>query len=129
MQTMMKRLMSLAAGVGLCLISGVSSAADDADRGAILYRQCAPCHSFYRDTDQAGPSLRGVFGRQAGTLEDYPYSEAMKRSGIIWTEETIKAWISDPLTFIPGSRKRGHTLYDDELLDDLMAYLARAQAR
>ena len=107
--------------------AGSAWSAGDADRGALIFRECAPCHSFYREDMQAGPSLRVVFGRQAGTLPGFDYSDALRRSGIIWTDETIGAWISDPLGFIPGSRKLGHTVYGDELIEDLLAYLKRAQ--
>ena len=99
----------------------------DPELGAILYRECVPCHSFYRDGWQPGPPLQGLFGRQAGTAADFEYSVALQNSGIIWTDVTIKAWLSDPEGFIPGSRKRGHTFWQDERLDDLIAYLRRAQ--
>lgn len=98
-----------------------------AERGAVLYRECVPCHSFFRDGWQAGPPLQGLFGREAGTSPGFEYSDALQESGIIWTEETIKAWLSDPLSFIPGSRKRGHTVWRGERLNDLVAYLKRAQ--
>lgn len=98
-----------------------------AERGAVLYRECTPCHSFFRDTWQAGPPLQGLFGRQAGTAPGFEYSDALRESGIIWTEETVKAWLSDPLSFVPGSRKRGHTVWRDGRLDDLVAYIKRAQ--
>ncbi len=105
-----------------------AQAAGDPERGALIFRECAPCHSLYReDRLGGGPTLRGVFGRQAGTVLGFDYSAALKRSGIIWTDETIAAWISDPVTFIPGSRKLGHTMYRDELIDDLLAYIKQAQ--
>ena len=99
----------------------------DAEHGALLYRECVPCHSFYRDGWQPGPPLQGLFGRQAGTASDFEYSDALRNSGIIWTDVTVKAWLSNPQDFIPGSRKRGHTFWQDDRLDDLVAYLKRAQ--
>ena len=110
----------------LVFVPSDSYADGDPERGALLYRECAACHSLYREARQAGPPLRGVFGRQAGTVQDFPYSIALRESGIIWTDETIKAWLSDPLTFIPGSRKLGHSGWREERLDDLLAYLKRS---
>lgn len=113
-----------------CLsLSSVANAqsAGDPERGAILYRECVPCHSFFRDGWQPGPPLQNLFGRQAGTSSDFEYTDALRNSGIIWTEETIKAWLANPQDFIPGSRKRGHTFWQDERLDDLVAYLKRSQ--
>jgi len=103
------------------------AAQGDAERGSQLFRECAPCHSFYRGGPQPGPPLKGVFGRQAGSVPGFAYSDAIQESGLIWTEETVKAWLSDPMSFIPGSRKRGHTFWRDDRLDDLIAYLKRAQ--
>ena len=95
----------------------------DVERGRMAFRECARCHSFYDNPSRRGPTLIGVFGRQAGTLPDFAYSKAIRESGIIWTRETIKAWISDPVGFIPGSRKLGHSLQRPHRLDDLVAYL------
>ena len=114
------------AGLQAALIANAFGAGNP-ERGSIIFRQCAPCHSLYReDRVGGGPTLRGVLGREAGTVPGFDYSDALKQSRIIWTEETITAWITDPVTFIPGSRKLGHTLYEAELIADLIAYLRRA---
>ncbi len=95
----------------------------DVERGRMAFRECARCHSFLDNPPRRGPTLIGVFGREAGTVPGYAYSDAIKESRIIWTGETIKAWISDPVGFIPGSRKNGHSLQRPHRLDDLIAYL------
>jgi len=110
----------------LCVGTALAQTDDyepDFERGRLAFRECATCHSFYDNPTRRGPTLIGVFGRQAGTLPDFGYSKAVQESGIIWTGETIKAWISDPVGFIPGSRKLGHTLQRPHRLDDLIVYL------
>ena len=73
-----------------------------------------------------GPSLHGVFMRKAGELSDFRYSPAMKRSGIIWTAETLDKYITDPQAPIPANRMpyAGMATVGDRA--DLIAYLQKA---
>ena len=71
--------------------------------GPALYEaRCGGCHAF--DRNKYGPRHRGVFGRLAGTQPDYRYTEALKRSGIVWTAETLDRWMEDPRRMVPGTR-------------------------
>src|SRR5438132_13232131 len=63
---------------------GAARTGGDAARGEKLYEDCAACHSIERGVNGVGPTLYGIFGRKAGELDDYRYSPALKRSGIIW---------------------------------------------
>ena len=67
---------------------------------------CTDCHSL--DKNDVGPRHRGVFGRKAGSLPDYNYSDALKSSNIVWDEETLDKWLTDPQTFVPGVRMFFH---------------------
>jgi cytochrome c len=79
-----------------------AAAAGDAAHGEKLYKTCGICHSF--DKNGQGPRHAGVFGRTAGTVPDFAYSPALKRSGIVWTEETLDKWLADPQALVPGSK-------------------------
>jgi len=61
----------------------------DVEKGKALFEQCAACHSLDGTGDYDGPTLKGVIGRKAGSLEDYRYSAAMKRSDVVWDAETL----------------------------------------
>jgi len=50
-----------------------------------------------------GPRLRGTFGRKAGTLDGYPFSDALKESRIVWNAETLDRWLADPDQLVPGN--------------------------
>ena len=68
------------------LAAPITNAQADGDpgRGSVIFRQCAPCHSLYReDRVGGGPTLRGVLGWEAGTVPGFDYSEALKQSRII----------------------------------------------
>ena len=111
-----------AAGL-MCALASEASAgglAGDADRGEKLYEACTDCHSL--DKNDVGPRHRGVFGRKAGSLPDYRYSAALKSASVVWNEEALDKWLTDPQAFIPGARMVFHL---DSAQDraDVIAYL------
>lgn len=90
-------------------------------------RKCSICHSLTPDTARkAGPSLYGIFGRPAGTLPGYPYSEAMRQTGIVWTDETIgKLFELGPDNYTPGSKMPMQVIAAETDRADLLAFLKR----
>jgi cytochrome c len=105
--------------------SSISFAAD-AVRGQKLYEECIACHSLEPGVHGIGPSLHGVFNRQAGALPDYRYSPALKRSGIIWTADTLDAFIAESQKFLPANRMPYAGMPDAADRADLIAYLQQA---
>jgi cytochrome c len=97
----------------------------DPTRGLKLFEDCAACHSLEPGAHGIGPSLYGVFNRQAGQLADYRYSPAMKRSGIIWTADTLDAFIADSQQFVPANRMPYAGMSDAADRADLIAYLQK----
>jgi cytochrome c len=97
-----------AAVVLAAAISALASAAwagglaGDADRGEQIYQACQDCHTL--DKNDVGPRHRGVFGRKAGSLPDYPYSDALKSANIVWNQETLDKWLTDPQAVAPGAK-------------------------
>ena len=106
--------------------SGVAHADGDAARGEKKFADCAACHATAPDANSVGPSLHGVFERKAGTLADFRYSPAMKRSGITWTAQTLDTFLADPQKVVPANRMpyAGMTEAGDRA--DLIAYLMKA---
>ena len=74
----------------------------DAARGKVLYQACESCHSI--DDNDIGPKHRGVVGRVAGSVSDYAYSAALKKSGIVWNEVTLDRWLTNPSAMVPGTK-------------------------
>jgi len=93
-------------------------------------RKCSICHSLTPDGQRrAGPTLYGVFGRQAGTLPGYFYSETLQDSDIIWNDETINALFDEgPDHYIPGSKMPMQRITQAQDRDDLIAFMRRATA-
>ena len=99
-----------------------SAMAQSVARGAALYTtHCSSCHSI--DQHGEGPAHRGVVGRRAGALNDFDYSPALRKSRILWTRATLKAWLTDPEALIPGQGMDYH-LDDAQDREDVVAYLA-----
>ena len=92
-----------------CLGAWTSAAADAADPAASeaqFKKSCGTCHVAAADAGpRQGPSLFGVVGRKAGSVEGFKYSEAFVKgdSGIVWDESTLDRWLTDPQSVIPGA--------------------------
>ncbi|MES2102507.1 MAG: c-type cytochrome [Pseudomonadota bacterium] len=109
------------------LASPVAYAGGDANNGKVLYSShCIACHSI--DVSLAGPAHRGVYGRKAGSVADFEYSPAMKRSTLVWTEANLDKWLSNPEKLIPG-QKMGYSVPDAKDRADLIAYLKTQTGR
>jgi len=95
--------------------------AADASHGETVFKACAACHN---DKPGAlGPSLKGVYGRKAGALEDFRYSAAMKRTDLVWDEPNLKEYITDPQAKVKGNRMPFSGLQNPSDIDDVVAYL------
>jgi cytochrome c len=108
-------------------VAGAAGAAGDAQRGARVFGACAACHTLESERHITGPSLAGVWGRKAGSLETYRrYSDALKRSGLVWDEATLDAWLRDPQKAVPGNAMQFPGLPDERARADLVAFLKAA---
>ena len=92
----------------------------DVVHGKTLYEGCLACHSI--DDNDLGPRHRGVFGRHAGSVEDYAYSNALKNSGLTWDEATLDRWLTNPSALVPGT-KMFFKIDDAQARADIIAYL------
>lgn len=110
----------------LIVLAAAPSVRADGDpaRGREIYERCQACHSIERN--RAGPLHRGLFGRRAGSVPGFEYSEAMRRSGIVWNERTLDRFLKAPTAVVPGTAMGFDGVKDDRERHDLIAYLKRA---
>jgi cytochrome c len=114
-------IVTAAAGASLLAPSAIRVAAADVEHGKALYQTCIACHT--ERPDALGPSLKGVVGRRSAALEDFRYSNAMKRANLIWDEDNLRAYIQDPQAKVKGNRMPYGGLTDTKDIDDIIAYL------
>ena len=100
----------------------VSAHAQDASAGGMAFQQCAECHSP-GSADGAGPGLKGVFGRRAGTKDGFEYSAALKKSAIEWDDRSLDAFLANPRKAVPGTTMAYPGDDDAKERADLVAYL------
>ena len=91
-------------------------------------RKCSVCHTLVPDgARRAGPTLYNLFGREAGTLPGYKYSQALLDSDIIWAEDTIHWLFTDgPDVVTPGTKMPVQRMKNEADRQDLIAYLKLA---
>ena len=91
-------------------------------------RKCSICHSLGKDhANRAGPSLIGVFGRKAGTVPGYSYSQTLLKADFVWDETTIdRLFAEGPDHFVPGSKMPLQKMSKREERLALIEYLKRA---
>jgi cytochrome c len=110
----------------MTLLAGAARAGGDAARGEAKFGDCAACHKLEAGVNEVGPSLHGIFNRKAGEIAEFRYSPGMKRSGIVWTAETLDKYIADPQAFVPANRMPYAGMADASDRADLIAYLQNA---
>lgn len=92
--------------------------------GEAVYARCMACHAL--TYDRTGPRHCGLFGRRAGSVPGFAYSEAMTRSDIIWSAKTLDRFLKDPIKAIPGTSMGYAGVKDDKERAALIAYLRQA---
>ncbi len=119
----MRQFARIAACTAACCLLGTAlpAGAADANHGKQVFQACAACHSD--KPDAIGPSLHGVFGRKSAALEDFRYSNPMRRANLVWDEDNLRAYIKDPQSKVRGNRMPFGGLSSDKDVDDVIAYL------
>lgn len=120
----------------ICLLSGgllmgaFTARADE--RGAQLFVQCISCHAVDQNDEQRhGPPLHRLFGRPAGSVPGYNYSEILRQAGnqgLVWDEQSLDALLADPRGYLPGLRMAIDPIDEPSDRHALISYLAAVYA-
>lgn len=102
-------------------VAGFDTRADDVAAGRTLFEdKCERCHGLIDERRVGmwprgrvipavalplGPNLTGIYGRPAGTIAGFRYSDAFKAIApdLVWNDETLELWLADSQTMIRGS--------------------------
>ena len=105
------------------VIAAYAALEGDAAKGKRVFTKCMSCHAVKEGQNRVGPSLYGVVGREAGTVEGFKYSDANANSGIVWTEEILFEYLEDPRGYLPGTKMIFNGLPKEQDRADVIAYL------
>ena len=100
-----------------------AEAAPAAEAGKRHFTKCMACHSLESGVHMTGPSLARLSGRKAGSAQGFVYSPAMQQSDVVWTRESLSAYLDNPATYIPGNLMPFGGLHNREQREALVDYL------
>lgn len=102
--------------------------AEQAAGRQVFNDHCATCHTQKPGARVFGPSLKGVVDRPAGSVAGFPYSDALKKSGLVWTEDNLRKWIADSAHMVPNTLMPHVSISDPAEQIYLIAYLSILKA-
>ena len=111
---------------GAALAAQRPTVVGDPAKDEAIYGRCLACHAL--DRNRTGPKHCGLFGRRAGSVADFNYSPAMRRSNIVWNEKTLDRFLANPLKAVPGTAMGYAGVTDSQERADLIAWLKEANA-
>lgn len=107
----------------LAAIASPAMADGDAAAGEKVFKKCKACHTLEEGKNKVGPSLHGVMGRAAGTLEGFKFSSAMSESGLTWDDETMAKFLAKPKDLVAKTKMSFAGLKKEDDIENLIAYL------
>ena len=122
------RSLGVALAMTMAAVPASANEIGDAERGEKVFRKCASCHQVGKGAKhRVGPHLNGIFGRRAGTVDDYSaYSKGLIREGndgLHWTLEKLDAYLTNPKILVSGTRMNFRGLKEQQDRNDVLAYL------
>jgi cytochrome c len=118
--------LTVLAGCSAAVLLSAPSLAGDAAKGAEVFKaMCSSCHTIEKGVGNGalGPNLFGISGHSAAAAANFGYSPAIKGSGIVWTDDKLKAWVQNPQKVIPGAKMILIHTPNAEQAENVVAYV------
>lgn len=125
----MKKLVKILGIAFILSIPATYAHSADVAKGKRVFNKCKACHSLNAGKNGIGPSLHGLFGRTAGTVDKYKFSKAMQEAGgkgLVWDEKTLTEYLKKPRAYIKGTKMTFAGLNKASDLENIIAFLKDA---
>lgn len=123
----MRRILLMTATLALIgLASATPARADEAGEKAFK-KHCATCHTIEAGKNRVGPSLHAVFGRTAGQVAGFKYSDANAKSGVVFDEKFLETYLTDPKAAMPGNKMVFNGVRNEAERKAIIMYLKEAK--
>ncbi len=128
---MIKPILQAIAILGVMSAPAFADDHGDAKKGEKVFNKCKACHAVGEDAkNKVGPVLNGIVDAPAGRTEDFKYSKALielAEGGLVWDEETLSAYLTDPKEVIPGGSMSFAGLRKEKDVANVIAYLSETE--
>ena len=126
---MKRHILNLVLAAALTLPGTAALAAEgDAEAGAKVFKKCKACHSLEEGKNKVGPHLAGIVDRDAGVVEGYKYSKAMREAeAFVWDAANLDTFLTKPKAFLKGTKMSFAGLKKEGQRADVIAYLKSLQ--
>jgi cytochrome c len=104
-------------------IAAGAAVAADIEAGKMTFKKCALCHTNEMGKNKVGPSLFAIVGRKSASLDNYDYSDAMKKFDHVWTPQELDTYLADPRAVVSGTKMIFPGIKDKTERENLIAYL------
>ncbi len=111
---------------GQSVASQATGNGDPARGKALFEKRCVGCHTLTQNHE--GPALQGVYGRTSGTASGFTYSVALRKTHIVWDEQSLDKWLTDPDAFIAGN-EMDFLVSKRQERQDLISYLRQSSGK
>jgi cytochrome c len=118
--------MRLVLALSLLAFAATPAIAADVAAGEKVFTKCMQCHRVgVGATNFYGPVLNGLIGRKAGSVRGYDYSDALRKSKIVWSYATLSKYLRQPQHAVPGVEMTFKGLQDQKDIDNVIAYVSQ----
>ena len=75
------------------------------DKGEKIYKKCGSCHNYKKgSSNKVCPNLWNIINRSKASMAGFAYSDALAKSGGVWSYEELAAFIYKPKEYIVGTK-------------------------
>ena len=112
--------LSLLAGAAAVVALYVTPSLADAPAA---FAPCKACHKVEAGGKAMGPTLFGVYGRKAGSVDGFVYSDGLKAGGWTWDDAHLTQWLTNPKAVVANTKMAFPGVKNPDDIKSIIDYL------